>query len=82
MISIYSIEKWIHIYTDKLIITKGLWVLVSVAMATLKVELHWKTSHTFQGRDNVHIRGSITSIFCCAQQNMSTFLAVYTFAQT
>jgi hypothetical protein len=36
--SIYSIEKWIHIYTDQLIITRGLWVLVSATMATL----HWE----------------------------------------
>jgi hypothetical protein len=37
-VSIYSIEKWIRIYTDQLIITRGLWVLVSAAMAAL----HWE----------------------------------------
>jgi len=37
-VSIYSIEKWIYIYTDQLIITRGLWVLVSATMATL----HWE----------------------------------------
>jgi hypothetical protein len=40
-ISTYSIEKWIHIYTDQLIITRGMWVLVSAAMTTLMVELRW-----------------------------------------
>ena len=50
-ISICWNEQRTHIYTDSQpIVTRGLWLLVSAALVTMKVELQWETNHRFRLR--------------------------------